>query len=59
MAEFINDIHWAQKLIFGAVTAMIIFGPYAIMKSIDRVVDQNERIINLLAQIIQEIEDRS
>lgn len=51
MSEIVNSWPWYDRGIFGAVLVGLLYAPYAISKQLTQISDQNQRIINLLAQI--------
>ena len=51
MNEIIMSWPWFDRAIAGVVLTAIIYSPWAIGRVLERIYAQNERIINLLAQI--------
>lgn len=51
MTEIVNSWPWYDRAIFGAVMVGLLYVSYVISKQLAHISGQNERIINLLAQI--------
>lgn len=49
----LDDLAWYENMIAWMIGAYLLFSPYLILKSLDDMKRQNERVISLLVDILE------